>query len=475
MPAEEGKQLAGPCLESYGTVAAKESEVLPHGENSVLLTAGILVADVVGAGILSMAVAIAKFGWLLGTVVTIVLLCMNVHVSILVWRVRMKCPAARTYMELAEGAFAGAPPGQRRFVVLFTGITQHVLIAGFLGVYTLSLGKAFGMLFYNVHICLPRWTLMSCLFVLPFVASARKLGAWQSLIWINCGTILATVTIPLVVMSRQGVEETRIPNSVVSGVAVLTLGNVMTGLSIMLFSFTSQFMIVEIMSEMKNVADFPKAYTMVSAPFQGLAFLICGVGGYYFRGDLVDGIIVDNIPFGAWFQVAAVCLIIHMVITWVIKGIVFCRGVMAAWDPRIVDDGSKQGWMHWVTLVAATMTASYYIAQIVPFFVDLIDLLGASLSPVVCFLIPMALYGRWLKDFGQDEDRISYVECAVIALEFTLAVVLFFVGTYLSVSNIVGSWRNYGYPFDCHCEGIWNTCACSGSHPGMEHCSGNVA
>merc|ERR1740130_971044 len=116
-------------------------------------------------------------------------------------------------MELAEGAFAGAPPEQRRFAILFTGITQQVLIAGFLGVYTLSLGKAFGMIFYSVHICLPHWTLIGCIFVLPFVASARRLGAWQSLIWLNCASILATVIIPLVVMARQGVDQSRISGS----------------------------------------------------------------------------------------------------------------------------------------------------------------------------------------------------------------------------------------------------------------------
>merc|ERR1719263_646723 len=157
----------------------------------------------------------------------------------------------------------------------------------------------------------------------------------------------------------QGVEKSRIPGSSVHAVAELNLSNTMLGLSIMLFSFTSQFMLVEIMHEMKDVADFPKAYTMASAPFQGLAFLICGLGGYYFRGDLVTGIIVDTIPFGAWFQLAAVCLIIHMVITWVIKGIVFCRALQAAWDPGIVDDGSKTGWIHWGALVAAVMAASY--------------------------------------------------------------------------------------------------------------------
>lgn len=271
-------------------------------------------------------------------------------------------------------------------------------------------------------------------------------------------------------MARQGVDQSRIPGSSMQAVEELTVSNVSLGLSIMLFSFTSQFMIVEIMSEMEDVSEFPKAYAVMSAPFQGLAFLICGLGGYYFRGDLVHGIIIDSIPFGPWLQVAALCLIVHMVITWVIKGIVFCRALQSAWDPSIAEDGSNQGWMQWVGIVTGIMASSYFIAQIVPFFVDLIDLLGASLSPVVCFILPIVFYMRCLQDSGKPEDRIGYVEWAVIAVEFSLALVMFFVGTYLSLNNLVDSWRTYGYPFSCHCEGLWNTCECSGSHPGMEHC-----
>merc|ERR1719215_928321 len=90
-------------------------------------------------------------------------------------------------------------------------------------------------------------------------------------------------------------------------------------------------------------------------------------------------------------------------------------------------------------------------------------------------MIPIVFYARWLQDFGQDEDRISNIEWVVIALEFALAVLMLFVGTYFALNNIINSWRTYGYPFTCHCENLWNTCACSGSHAGMRHCTGDTA
>eukprot|EP00439_Symbiodinium_sp_Y106_P027017 s6062_g3.t1 len=56
-----------------------------HG-NSALLTAGLLIADVVGAGVLAMGQAVAKLGWLLGTICILAMLAMNAHIMILVWR-----------------------------------------------------------------------------------------------------------------------------------------------------------------------------------------------------------------------------------------------------------------------------------------------------------------------------------------------------------------------------------------------------
>merc|ERR1719265_1616922 len=134
-------------------------------------------------------------------------------------------------------------------------------------------------------------------------------------------------------------------------------------------------------------------------------------------------------PFGPWFQLAAACLIVHMVITWVIKGIVFCRQLQHSWDEKLAEDGSQQGWVQWVALVTSIMAASYFIAQIVPFFVDLIDLLGASLSPVVCFLLPITFYCRQLKDIGNKEDRPSCCEWVVIILELMFSIALFLFGT----------------------------------------------
>lgn len=143
------------------------------GHNGVWLTAGIIVADVVGAGILAMPVAVANLGLIPGIITLVVLLLANVHISIAMWRVRMFCPTCadtttysafrltgvRVWLSEAfvRGAFAKAPAWQRHAclglevkrgfwlrMIGLTGFCQKSFMIGMLVLYLLSAGKGFG-------------------------------------------------------------------------------------------------------------------------------------------------------------------------------------------------------------------------------------------------------------------------------------------------------------------------------------------
>eukprot|EP00435_Cladocopium_sp_Y103_P026486 s4480_g6.t1 len=278
------------------------------GHNGVLLTAGIIVADVVGAGILAMPVAVANFGLYPGMIALVLLLAANVHISIVMWRVRMFCPSCigtTTYTAYVRGAFAKAPTWQRRAIISLTGFSQKSFMVGMMVLYLLSAGKGMGMLFYHNHICLPTWMIYAALLLLPFAATARHMGSWQSLVWINVATLMGTVLIPLGFYAIIGTEEIKVPGSEVEMFSDLSLRHILSGLSTFTFGMTSQFMLVEIIAEMKEPMQMPTAYAKVSAPFQLVMFAVAGIGGYLYMGNKVDGMMNENLPFGGAFQVAA--------------------------------------------------------------------------------------------------------------------------------------------------------------------------
>ncbi|CAL1169810.1 unnamed protein product [Cladocopium goreaui] len=388
-------------------------------QNGVCLTAGIIVADVVGAGILAMPLAVANFGLVPGSIALVVFLAANVHISIVMWRVRMFCPTcenANTYTALVRGAFASAPVWQRHLMVVVTGFCQKSFILGMLVLYLMSAGKGFGMMFYETQICLPVWVFYAALLLFPFAVTARRMGTWQSLVWINVATIIGTVLIPLAYYALYGTEKFRLSGSKVEMVSNLSSREMLSSASIYTFGMTSQFLLVEIIAEMKEPLKMPIAYAAVSAPLQLVMFAVAGIGGYLCMGNKVDGMMNENLPFGGAFQLAAGCMLTHMLISYLIKGVVLCKSVHRLADAKYADasDNRLRSWIVWICIVSLMLLLAWFLANIVPFFGAAVDLLGASVTPISCWLVPLILYMRMCCDYPDwdCEDPKSSSRCS---------------------------------------------------------------
>jgi len=267
-----------------------------------------------------------------------------------------------------------------------------------------------------------------------------------------------------------GVEEIRPEGSQVVPIASMTPQGILHGLSTFTFGLTSQFMLAEIIGEMKEPSELPKAYAYISAPFQLVAFLVAALGGYFFIGDQVSGPINENLPFGIALQIAAVCLVTHMLISYLLKGIVLSSFLQSWIDPSRAspDDKRCSSRMSWSAFVVALLCAAWTLANLVPFFEEAVDLLGALFAPLSCWIIPIVLFTRYCYDAGKDRPKVSWVEWLIIAVEFVFALALMVFGTIAAIQHILSQWDTFGMPFSCHCEGMWDTCDCSASHIGME-------
>lgn len=373
--------------------------------------------------------------------------------------------------DLCNKVFEDAPAVQRGFCNKLTVGSQYGFFFSILGIYTLSWGEGFGMLFYDVHLCKVWWILIGSLFLMPFLFTARTMGTWKSLVWINIGSLIGTIIIPLAYFAVVGIEETREPGSAVYAVnpklgAKGGASIILSGLSTYMFAFTSQFMLVEIISEMSDSSELPKAYVGYAAPFMCFAFVLVGLVGYYYLGDAVDVMLPQNLPFGMLFRLAAICLLLHMLISYLIKAIVTCYGVHKVVHPKSADGNDAISWFYWRSIVLGAFLFAFLIANVVPFFGDFVDLVGASVTPLSCFIMPIVIYIKWYKQHGA--GRTGYFEWFVIGVEMTLALVLMVSGTIAECETIVSHWKEYGAPFACHCENLWNTCECSAHHAGME-------
>lgn len=457
-------------MPKYGLQALSKGKGVEE-KSSAISSAGCLIADIVGMGLLTMPVVIAQFGWALGGILCLGALAMNTHVTMLMWRTWMANPEAQTLPELVDMAFSKAPEAQRRFATASAVQLQTICTFACCAAYLLGAAKGLGMLFYNVRICFPVWALMPCALLLPFLGCARELGTFKPLLWFNVCVLGFAIGIPLLAMGMAA-SAPDAPERQVDAVADVTYGSVLLGFSMMNFAYAPQDVAVEVMGEMEDPADFPRMYYRLALPYQAVLFIAVGVGGYVFTGNQVTGMISENVAFGPLFRAASLCNVVNMFIVFVMKGVIPARVIHRCIAGEGAErDNSAAGWHGWRISITILIFSSYLITQLVPFCVDLVDFIGALFLPLLDYLLPIAFYLRWLHDSGTKEQQIGGLEKCFLALYCIMGLTLSIVGTQAAARRIIDSWSFYGGPFTCHCEMVWNTCDCSSAHLGMEYCS----
>jgi len=243
----------------------------------------------------------------------------------------------------------------------------------------------------------------------------------------------------------------------------LTIRNFARAFSKFAFAYAGQFLYLEIMSEMKQPEDFPKTF-ILAGNYQLAMYLLVACVGYYTKGTSADGLLIQYLPFGNALRAGALLLFIHMIVTYLVKATVVTRAIHLYVSPKHVNDFGFRGKLEWFCISTALLGLSYLIGNSVPFFDELTGLIGASVVPIACWNIPIVYY---IKMARLQNVSISYLEWVVLIFVFLLGLVLVVAGTYINMDDILKRWEEFGNPFECHCDSIWNTCACSPDHTGI--------
>jgi len=454
---------------SYGSVArapCSQQGACVHG------TAQALIGAALGGGLLTMSYVVARLGWALGTLVTILFVLMNAHISHLLWRVYMRFPQAQSLVELAQFAFMDAPHSVRIVIAYTVGPSQKMFLFSTLGFYMVLNAKALGMAMHDLHLCLPTWTMLCVLVLILPSASGQRIDSYPVLNDFNTFSIAGVVCFSLAALAALGLQETRPDTSRVLPVADgMTTLLVFRALSSLFFATTSQNLFVDVMAEMKNPREFPKAHAFF-VPFQLTVLLTVGLGCYYLVGSAIrDRTIIELLPVGIWLRVIAILLFGHMAVAYLIKSTILCKILHTRPASNPADSARPPSMLSWPIVAASVLTSAAVVGQIVPFVDDLVGMLGAGLLPFSAWLVPIAMSAqvgdlRWC-----GRQPWAALESSLIVVYCALAVAITVIGTYAAWEDVVGKWHTYGGVFRCHCEYMWSTCGCSASRPGMQSCA----
>jgi hypothetical protein len=155
----------------------------------------------------------------------------------------------------------------------------------------------------------------------------------------------------------------------------------------------------------------------------------------------------DAVGAGLARRIAGFLLWIHVVVSYAINSQAICASMdrifFHKWGPvKDLEDHHR-----WMILTGCMAVTAFFIANAIPFFKDLVALIGALTSIPLTLLLPAIVHRKvvgipiWRPTFS---GRTSYL-LVVFSMLFTVAAL---VG---SLSTILADWENHiGGFFSCH-------------------------
>lgn len=211
------------------------------------------------------------------------------------------------------------------------------------------------------------------------------------------------------------------------------------------FSVGSQKLFLNIRHEFKDRNEAPKSLGISLVSFGTIYAIVCVAAGPNppeFLFDAIEG--------GLARRVAGLMLWLHLAVSFSINAQALCSSIdrLKLHRVRFLRLNEKHQ-LRWALLTISVISSSYLIANSVPFFSDLVALIGASTSVPLTLLLPAVLYRKMIGSplflLGTDVSARSFFSFLLVI--FSLLFLIF--GILGSVFSIAVDWRDRGSPFAC--------------------------
>lgn len=229
-------------------------------------TAGmLLIADIVGSGILALGYAFVRLGWIFGIIAGVIWLPLNIYAGLLLLEAKLHHKHSFTYAELGAAVMNGSKAA--KYIVSFVVYLFILMVlANYLLIMAESLQNVFATTFPNV--CKYWFSLISVGLLIPIV-QIRTLNSTKILLIINITSLTISILTALSSLFITGVEQSLEANHAKTEVIAsdLTFLTFFDGLAIFAFAYSGSILYVEIMSEMKDAVSCDYFRCFISKSF----------------------------------------------------------------------------------------------------------------------------------------------------------------------------------------------------------------
>uniref|UniRef100_A0A7S2PGK9 Amino acid transporter transmembrane domain-containing protein n=1 Tax=Zooxanthella nutricula TaxID=1333877 RepID=A0A7S2PGK9_9DINO len=465
---------------SQSSGSQSSDSIIERRGTSWVDVAWLMLSDVVGTSVLVFAGVARQLGVALTVVFIVGLFPPSLFVSVLMVRTRaltvkaaqlrgQRMPRLGAMGEVA-GYLLRTPRGGS---LVYTVVYGYTLLGQ--ASYLLVLGTSLQDV-ARPGLCLYTALALACGVAVIPVAAIRNLGDSVVLCFANLLLIVAVVVIALAKIVGQA--DPSAPSAAHAFAPDLTLAAAFGAATNVVYSYSGQWMYFEIMDTMDAPWDFPKAFG-VAGPIMVSIYLSVALVAYCFGAHHDD--ILKSVDEGPALRVASVLLFLHVIVVYLVKSIVIQRHLHHLTSPRDLDKRSLASYAKHGGWGAAMLVFCYVVANAVPFFSQLLGLIGGLCSGPINFLLPIFLFlvasGRCAvakgedtadsSDSGADACASRPVESSLSAarrglsgvgagdLAFMGAICVFIVltmvlGVTSVVRQIIEEQGAQGRPFTCH-------------------------
>jgi len=352
-----------------------------------------MLTDIVGTSVLTFAGVAAQLGWVWTIVFIVTLAPVAIYTALLMSRTASalaKLPGGARPASMGEAArmtLGGDKAASATYFAVygfaFLGQSSYILV----------LGQCLQGVFFQSQLCLPTATALSCLMCLPIGVSVRHLSDSVALCFLNLFLIVAVLAI---VMAKMYLDGRPAEVNTFAFAEGLSFWTVFGAASNVVYSYAGHWLYFELMADMQTPEDFPRVF-LINAPLQVFLYLLVACWGYHFAGDKAEGYFLDNLPDGEPYRWASILLFAHVAIAFLVKNVVICRALHERLAPSRVNTGFRESGgvraqAEFSAIVVFIFTIGCLIANSIPFFSDMLALIGSLLSGPISFLLPIAFW-----------------------------------------------------------------------------------
>ncbi|OBT95367.1 hypothetical protein VE01_06614 [Pseudogymnoascus verrucosus] len=424
-------------------------------------TAFLLFSEYICLAIMSFPWSYSILGLVPGLILTVVVAAVVLYTSLVLWEFCLRHPEVRDVCDIGQMLFWGKTWVWYATAVMF--ILNNTFIQG---LHVLVTAKYLNTMTHHSQ-CTVVFAVISTI-ICWFCSLPRTFDALSK---IACATAFFTFVSVLLATIFSGLEDKPLGFTEELGAPIYTAfplpgTSFVAAMSAFLnisYTFIGQITLPSFIAEMREPKDFPKALWAVTIA-EVIVFSIVGAVIYVYTGNqYMTAPAFGSLGNEIYKKVSFSFMIPTLIFLGVLYATVSARFIFFRIFEGTIHKSSHTvvGWSAWAGILALTWLGAFIIAEVIPFFSDLLSLMSSLFDSFFGFIFWGVAYIRMRRVDGgvrwlHEQSVYGY---SVLALNiFIIGVGFFFltVGTYVSVQSIMDSYaaNAVGGVFTCANNGI---------------------